>query len=420
MLGRETALMTPLRVVFALLAASIAFCLFTAQAQAAPGAYRVLLAEAYENGAERLQAQVASFPDVAKVELFDTGSATPSAATLATYDVVVSIGDSSYDDREAWGNSLADYVDAGGIVVQSAYDTWNGGGAPTGRFETGDYAPFIPGNAFNVKTTLGAYDASSPLMQGIAPGSLFTDRYNTENELSPGASVIARWADERPAVAVKGRVVAITAFIGDAYDEPGIPAWSGNYGQLVVNAARTFSPPPPLQPLTVVNSNPSGGTVTSTVGGISCGAVCSAKFTLGTPVGLAAVANKGFAFSGFTGACAGTACALTMNGPKSVAANFTAFKFGQKVKRNKKKGTAVLTVNVGGPGTLAVSGKKIKKRSKTAATAGNVKVPILPKGKAVKALRRTGKAKVQVQLVYTPTGGTPSALTRKVQLKLVG
>jgi hypothetical protein len=419
MFGREGALVAPLRIVLAVLAALMALCLFTTQAQAAPGAYRVLLAEVYEGGAKRLQAQVASFPDVAKVDLADTGAGTPSADQLRAYDVVVSIGDSEYEDEEAWGNSLADYVDAGGIVIQTAYDTWNGGGAPTGRWESGGYAPFIPGDNVNEATTLGAFDASSPLMQGVAPGSLFTDEYNTENEPSPGATIVARWADGRPAIAVKGRAVSISAFIGDEYDEPGFPAWTGNYGQIVVNAARTFSPPPAMQPLTVVNSNPAGGTVTSTAGGISCGSACAAKFTYGAQVGLAAVANKGFAFSGFTGACTGTACALTMNGPKAVAANFAAFKFGKKVKRNKKKGTAVLTVSVGGPGTLAVSGKKIKQRSKAAATAGNVKVPIVPKGKAVKALRRTGKAKVQVQLVYTPTGGTPSTLTRKVQLKLI-
>jgi hypothetical protein len=415
MLGREGALVAPLRIVLGLLAAVTALCFFTAQAQAAPGAYRVLLAEINEVGAKRLQAQVAAFPDVAKVDLVDTSVVTPSAAELGAYDLVVSIGDSTYADPEAWGNSLADYVDAGGIVVQATYDTWNGGGAPTGRWESGGYAPFIPGDNVNEATTLGVFDAASPLMQGIAPGSLFTDEYNTENELSPGAALVARWADGRPAIAVKGRAVSISAYIGDGYDEPGELAWTGNYGQIVVNAARAFSPPP----LTVVNSNPLGGTVTSTVGGISCGAICSAKFTFGTQVGLAAVPNKGFAFSGFTGACTGTACALTMNGAKSVAANFTAFKIGKKVKRNKKKGTALLTVNVGGPGTLAVSGKKIKKRSKAAKAAGNVKVPIVPKGKALKALKATGKAKVQVQLAYTPTGGTTSTLTRKVQLKLV-
>ncbi|HEX5983305.1 MAG TPA: hypothetical protein VFY69_03775 [Solirubrobacterales bacterium] len=406
-----------MRIALALLVALAGFCFFSVQAQAAPGAYRVLLAEVYEEGAKRLQAQVAAYPDVAQVDLVDTNVGTPSAAELGAYDVVVSIGDNQYFDYEAWGESLAAYVDSGGVVLQSAYDTWDDSGeaGPGGRFASGGYAPFLLGDNVNKATTLGAFDASSPLMQGLAPGSFSTEQYNTENAPSPGATVVAFWADGRPAVAVKGRVVAVSSFIGDHYDSPGELAWSGNYGQLVVNAARFLTP----QPLTVVNSNPAGGTVTSTAGGINCGSVCAASFTYGAQVGLAAVANKGFAFAGFSGACTGISCALTMNGAKSVTANFSAFKFGKKVKRNKKKGTAVLTVNVSAPGALAVSGKKIKKRSKAAKKAGNVKLPIVPKGKALKALKAKGKAKVKVKLAYTPTGGATSTLTRKIQLKLV-
>lgn len=412
MVGREGAMVAPLRIVLGMLAALTVLCWFTTQAQAAPGAYRVLMAEPFEELPKRLAGQVAAFPDVAKVDLVDTSSVTPTASQLGAYDIVVSIGDNTYLDNEAWGNALADYVAGGGIVVSTTYDSWDGGGAPTGRWETGSYAPFMLGAAENEVTTLGAFDASSPLMQGVAPGSLYTED-NTTNTLAPGATLVASWADGRPAVAIKGRVVGITAFIGDTYG--GEEIWAGNYGQIIVNAVRSMTP----QPLTVTNSNPAGGTVTSTAGGIGCGSACAAKFTYGTQVGLAAVPNKGFAFAGFSGACTGTACALTMDGPKEVTANFTAFNFGKKVKRNKKKGTALLTVNVGGPGTLAVSGKKIKKRSQAAAAAGNVKVPIVPKGKAVKALRRTGKAKVQVQLFYAPTGGIASTLTRKVQLRLI-
>jgi hypothetical protein len=400
-----------IQIALGLVAALAAFwCFCAAEAKAAPGAYQVLIAETAEELAKKLGDQVSAFPDVAKVDLVDTEKSTPTAAQLAPYDVVVSIGDSDYFDREAWGNSLAAYVDGGGVVVSTTYDTWDGGGAPTGRWETGGYAPFLLGDNENEPTTLGSFDSASPLMSGVVPGSLETE-LNTTNALAPGATLVASWADGRPAVAYKGRVVNISAYIGDGYGA----VWGGNFGQIIVNTVRAFG----KQRLTVTNSNPTGGTVVGSAGGISCGAVCGADLLYQTPVSLTAIANKGFAFSGFTGACAGTACALTMNGSKSVAANFVAFNFGKKVKRNKKKGTAVLTVNVGSPGTLAVSGKKIKKRSKAAKAAGNVRLPIVPKGKAVKALRRTGKAKVQVQLVYTPTGGTPSALTRKVQLKLV-
>ncbi len=84
------------------------------------------------------------------------------------------------------------------------------------------------------------------------------------------------------------------------------------------------------------------------------------------------------------------------------------FKVG-KLKRNKKKGTATLTVDVSGPGTVAVSGKKVKRKSKRAAAAGSVTLPIAAKGKALKQLKKTGKAKIKVSVAFTPDGGDHAA-----------
>ena len=155
-------------------------CAFSASAIAAPGAYKVLLAEVYEAEAKELGAQIAAFPDVATVDYVNTGEdggATPTAAQLAPYDIVVSIGDSNYLDAVGWGNSLADFIDQGGVVVQAAYDNWDGGGAPLGRFESGDYPPFIPGDNVNDEVSLGEFDAASPLMQGVV--SLTSSELNT-------------------------------------------------------------------------------------------------------------------------------------------------------------------------------------------------------------------------------------------------
>jgi hypothetical protein len=394
-----------LGVVFALAAC---LCFFGTEAKAAPGAYQVLIAETSEEPAKKLGDQVAAFPDVAKVDFVDTeNNPPPSSAQLAPYDLVVSIGDSTYFDNEAWGNSLAAFVDGGGVVVSTTYDTWDGGGAPTGRWETGGYAPFLLGDNDNEVTTLGSFDAASPLMSGVAPGSLETE-LNTTNALASGATLIANWADGRPAIALKGRVVNISAYIGDGYGE----VWDGNFGQIVVNAVRMLG----KQRLTVTNSNPAGGTVTSNAGGISCGAVCSADFIYQTPVSLTATANKGFAFAGFSGACTGTACALTMSSPKSVTANFAAYGFGKGIKRNRKKGTAKVPVSVGAAGTLLLSGKKIKKRTRSVA-AGTTRLTVAAKGKARKKLLNTGKVKVKMTLTFTPTGGTPSTVTKTIQLK---
>ncbi len=399
-----------MRIAFGLVAALAAFlCFFGSEAKAAPGANQVLIAETSEEPANKLGSQVAAFPDVARVDFADTeNNPPPSAAQLAPYDLVVSIGDSTAFDNEAWGNAIAAYVDGGGVVVSTTYDTWDGGGAPTGRWETGGYAPFLLGDNDNELTTLGSFDAASPLMEGVAPGSLETE-LNTTNTLAPGATLVASWADGRPAVAFKGRVVNISAYIGDGYGE----VWNGNFGQIVVNAVRMLG----KQRLTVANSNPAGGTVTGS-GGISCGAVCSADFIYQSPVALTAIANKGFAFAGFTGACTGATCALTMNASRSVTANFAAYGFGKGIKRNKKKGTAKVPVTVAAPGTLVLGGKKIKQRTR-AVPAGTAKLTVAAKGKARRKLLKTGKVKVKLTLTFTPAGGMPATATKTIQLKRI-
>jgi hypothetical protein len=99
-----------------------------------------------------------------------------------------------------------------------------------------------------------------------------------------------------------------------------------------------------------------------------------------------------------------------------------AFSFG-KVRRNEKKGTATLTVDVPNPGELALSGKSVKPAgaagavtAKTVSAAGKVKVLIRAKGKKRRALNETGKVKVSFAVTYAPTGGDPSTQSMKVKL----
>ncbi|MCB0051220.1 MAG: hypothetical protein KDE24_16930, partial [Caldilinea sp.] len=65
--------------------------------------------------------------------------------------------------------------------------------------------------------------------------------------------------------------------------------------------------------------------VTSSPAGINCGATCTANYDSDTLVTLDAVSALGSTFSGWSGeGCTGTgACQVTMDGAKSVTANFT-------------------------------------------------------------------------------------------------
>lgn len=77
--------------------------------------------------------------------------------------------------------------------------------------------------------------------------------------------------------------------------------------------------------LTVTKAGTGSGTVTSSPAGINCGTDCSESYTSGTTVRLTATAASGSIFTGWSGACTGTAatCDVLMNADKSVTATFS-------------------------------------------------------------------------------------------------
>jgi alpha-tubulin suppressor-like RCC1 family protein len=111
-------------------------------------------------------------------------------------------------------------------------------------------------------------------------------------------------------------------------------AWGFNSsGQLGDGTVTTYRPLPVqvvglgtsalTKNLTVTTSG--NGAVSSTPGGIDCGTSCVSGFAVGTQVTLTATPANGYAFSGWSGACSGTAaCAVTMDTAKTVGASFIA------------------------------------------------------------------------------------------------
>jgi hypothetical protein len=90
------------------------------------------------------------------------------------------------------------------------------------------------------------------------------------------------------------------------------------------------------------------------------------------------------------------------------------------VTRNKKKGTAVVTITVPNPGKLSGGGKGVKfigGLPKQAVPAGPTLLRIKARGRQKRKLRTTGKVKLRVTLGYTPTGGAQSTQTLKLKLK---
>jgi hypothetical protein len=98
------------------------------------------------------------------------------------------------------------------------------------------------------------------------------------------------------------------------------------------------------------------------------------------------------------------------------------FRFG-KLKRNKRRGTAILFVHVPGPGRLVLAKtKKVKGAAKRAKAAGKVRLRIRPRGKAKRRLLKraggngVGRLKVKVRVTFTPDGGSPLTKTKRLSL----
>ncbi len=182
-----------------------------------------------------LISQIQAESGVGTVNTFDASASTPTLAQLEAYTEVVAYSNSPYGDPVGMGNVLADYQDAGGIVVATAFDWFGSPFGLDGRWMTGGYTPFTyPATINFANANLGTYDPSHPLMQGVTTLSAY---FRETSSLTAGATQVAAWDDNTPAIAVKTTgghtAVAINAYLGDNPE-----MWSGQFGTLIVNAAR--------------------------------------------------------------------------------------------------------------------------------------------------------------------------------------
>jgi hypothetical protein len=102
--------------------------------------------------------------------------------------------------------------------------------------------------------------------------------------------------------------------------------------------------------------------------------------------------------------------------PTPPAAACESFTIGT-LNRNKKKGSAVLTVNVPGSGLLTAGGKGLKSISASPTGGDSVQLPLKASGKQRSKLATKGKVKLKVTLSWTPTGGVATTQPYKVKLR---
>jgi hypothetical protein len=108
--------------------------------------------------------------------------------------------------------------------------------------------------------------------------------------------------------------------------------------------------------LSVSKTGTGAGTVTSSLAPINCGTTCNAIYPYNTALTLTAAPDPGVTFMGWSGACSGIgACALTINGPLAVTAQFDILYALNVTKSGAGTGT-VTGAPAGFPGTINCGG----------------------------------------------------------------
>ncbi len=177
------------------------------------------------------------------VDIINASSSTPTLQQLQAYDALLVWSNTSFQDSTLLGNTLADYVDAGGAVVVAVFAVnWNTLTLSIqGRWQNGyeviaDQSGSTTGAASLGTVLLPAH----PIMAGVSSfnggGNAFRP---TATVLNSGAIEIAQWSDGRTLVAQGANPKRIDlGFYPPSSDCGGSAFWTSSTdgGKLLSNA----------------------------------------------------------------------------------------------------------------------------------------------------------------------------------------
>lgn len=208
---------------------------------------RVGLAFAVVNNtwAADVQESLLSTGLVSEVVWLDVYNSTPSVAELLSFDAIMVTGWNWFLDRNAFGNNVADYHDAGGAVVATTFamDSGGGGWDLGGRWDTDGYSPLNDGPyVLDLPSVMVIDDATHAIMEGVSSFDGGGHSYRHTTDIAVGASQQAHWSDDNPLVVVKEvgdhPIVALNFFPVSSNVESGF--WQANTdgARLMANALR--------------------------------------------------------------------------------------------------------------------------------------------------------------------------------------
>lgn len=183
---------------------------------------------------------------------------TMTLGDLLPYNLIVTSNNNKWGDAGGnpnIGNILADYVDSGGKIIMADFAWDNVGWELTGRIMADGYTPYQTATGDQDNTTLGSYDNTHPVMQGVTDMSLSGSVTHQSLPLETGADWIADWADGTPCVYAQGTDVLGFNFLLD-WGDPGWP-WAGDVPTLLENSINWLmsSAAPPMPATVTVTFN---------------------------------------------------------------------------------------------------------------------------------------------------------------------
>lgn len=170
-------------------------------AGAAQASVLILGAPAQAGALADVQSKVAATGVVSGVvDVFNVATGTPTLAKLQEYSAVLVFSDAKYLNASSLGNILADYVDAGGGVVEAGLSHATVGlRGLSGRFVTGNYDVFNSSTSQNTCGSLGAIaDAGNPMLQGVDSFSGGDSAICYRITAKTGATNVAYWTNGVP------------------------------------------------------------------------------------------------------------------------------------------------------------------------------------------------------------------------------
>ncbi len=257
-------------------------------------------------------------------------------------------------------------------------------------------------------------------MNAAGAASVVWKRFDGANQIAQGATAPSGGAFSAPAALSEPGQDAVAPSVAMDGAGDATAVWSRPDGSnRIVQAAGYDADPPQLRNVSIPSSGMAGVPVTFSANPTDAWPIASTAFDFGDGASApgASVTHTYSAQGAYRVTVTATDAAGTPVSAEGMIAIVPSNRFRiLSLRRNPRRGTAILAVWVPGPGRLVLSGRGVRKATRRAKRAGRVRLAIRARGAPLERLRRRGRVKLAVTIAFTPDGGATLAKHKRVTL----